>query len=268
MRRTLLLLIALLGTLGLLAGCGTSGGDDATGTTAANGSSADDKTDDGSDEGSGSMPTTEELEALLPTAEEVGSDYTEQAPDTGDDGEDSADSTDDEMDQKFEEACPGISELEFLDMGSSDDGEDDSVTASFATDDDREVEVTLDPTLDQLNEDNLDTLVDALDGCDDIEVTDEEEGFSFTISLQAERDDTYGDFGLAMTFEATIAFFGMEIPLTFAGQAFSVDGIGVTVSATSGVIEDEEAFEMTPVPYDADVLADLSALMEERVGSL
>lgn len=274
MRRTLLALIALLAAVGLLASCGTSGGNDdaSTTTAAADDGAADEGTSDesGSDEGSsdegssdegsssGSDATAEELVALLPTAEEVGGDY--QLDDSGvDEGDD--DSDDEEMDAQFEEACPGIAELEFLGQG---DGQPSAV-ASFSTEDDREIEVELDPAADELSGDNIDAIVEALADCKGVEVADEEMGGSFTIDIAAERDDTYGDVGLRMDMTATIALFGMEIPFSFAGQAFSVDGIGVFVSATSGVLEDEENFEMTPVPLDEDVLASVSELMAERV---
>jgi hypothetical protein len=256
MRRPLLLLLTLLATLGLLAACGTSGGQDAP-------TASEDQTEP---DGGGATATREQLEALLPTAEEVGSEYElDESSADGDDDDGDDEDEDDEIDRQFEEACPGIADLDFLDSGSGAD--DDAASATFTTEDDREVEVNLDPLLDELNEDNVDALVDALADCTDIEVTDED-GFTLAIDIRAERDDTFGDFGLRMDFEATVTAMGFEIPLTFAGQAFSVDGIGVTISATSGIIEDDEAMELTPVPFDEDVLASVSELMAERVGSL
>lgn len=273
MRRTLLALIALLACLGLVAGCGTSGGDATAPTTT---KAADDGagTTEPSDDSDTTEPTdtTEpsddasvavaDLEALLPTEEEVGPDYTldsSSADGTDDSGDDETDSTD----EQFKEACPGLEQLDFLDSAA--DAGDESAMVSFVTEDDREIEVELDPTSEDFTEDNLDQLVEAFSGCEDIEITDED-GISYTISITAEPDGSRGDFGLRVDMDIAIDFMGTPVTFQFAGQAFKIGDVGVFVSATSGLEETETDF--TPVPLDEEILSDLSDLMENRVNDL
>ena len=275
MRRSVLLLLALLATVGFVAGCGTSGGDDASPTTTAGKASSSSTSDGSSDttepsdattsgstettattKGHGAAPTLAELQAILPKASDIGTGYTLQ-------GDDSSDDSSDETDKQLEEACPGISKLEFLGQGQSDGS---TATANFATEDDREVDVELDPTPTHLTADNVDQIVSTLDGCKDVKVSDDSSGFSIQMSISARREDGYGDFGMRMDMQATVSAMGLEIPLTFAGHAFSVDGVGVYVSATSGV--DDSGNDIRPIPYDADILDSVSSLMEDRVGAL
>ena len=272
MRRTLTLLLALLATLGLLSGCGTSGGDDSAGTTttkaADDAAGSDDGTDstepadDGTettepadDGGSGSAATVAELEDLLPTADDVPSEYT---LDDSDDGEDSSDGSDDAMDEQFKEACPGLEQLDFLDTSS----DDETAQVTFSDPDDRELSVELDPANEDFTEDNIGLIVDAFADCDEVSLTDED-GVDYTISIQAEEDGSRGDFGMRLDMHVAIDFLGTPIELDFAGQAFSVDGVSAFVSTTSGISETETDF--TAVPLDEELLGDISDLMENRL---
>jgi predicted small secreted protein len=284
MRRSpLLLLLVLLGCLGLLAGCGTSGGEDADeGATATTAAPDDDGSDDGgTDEGTtetteggsddggsdeGSSASIEALEAILPTVEDVGPGYEVDESSADDDDDDMGDDEDDEadpMDEAFIEACPGLEQLAFLDLDSDDAG--DSAMISFSDENDRELAVELDPSTEDFTEDNVDALVEAFAGCDDISLTDED-GANFTISIVAERDGSRGDFGMRFDMDVAVDFLGTPIDLQFAGHAFSVDGIAAFVSVTSGISETETTFDM--VPLDEELLGDMADLMENRLNDL
>lgn len=272
MRRRLLLLIALLASLGLVAGCGTSGGE-ASSTTTTAAPAPDDGADDATtteptdadepdqpDDGGTATISVEELEALLPTEEEVGNGYVLEESTADGTAETDDDEDTDSTDQQFEEACPGLAELDFLDDAS--DADDSSAMVSFATEDERELEVELDPTSEDFTEDNLDELIDAFADCQDLEITDED-GFTSTISISAQPDGSRGDFGLRLDMDISIDFLGTPVSFQFAGQAFKIDDIAVFVSATSGLEETETDF--TPIPLDEELLGDISDLMENRV---
>lgn len=278
-RHPLLALLALIPVLSLLAGCGASGGDDATAqdkatTTAA---STDDETtdepadggtsttegDDSSDDPSGG-PTSAALAELLPTLDEIGTGYEVSDEDLTDDPPSSDDSSDDGSDptqDAIEEACPGAKILEDLDNTSDDNA--DEVSREFSTAADATVEVALDPTPDQFDQETVDKVVEALSDCGKI-TTEDEDGNAIEMEITAEKNDDYGDFGLTMTMNASFSLMGMTIPIDFKGVIFSVDGTTVSVIATSGL--DDTTFEA--VDGDYDKIPDLAATMEERVGSL
>lgn len=279
MRRPLLALLALFATVALLAGCGASGGQDAVDagapTTAAPDGGTDGEQPDQGDETDDTEPSNgpsgvalSDLEAILPTEADLGGDYVATADDADDDGSD--DETDPELeaddasDDAFLEACPAAAELEFLD----DVGDDDEqAVAGFETEDQREIEVSLAPQAPAaFSGDNLDTIVDALSDCGTIEV--EEDGTKITFTITAERDDTYGEDGLRLDMDASFELMGMALDLTFVGRAFTIGDVGVFISGTSGLATEDGSFEATTVPVDADLVEELAALMEERVGAL
>lgn len=274
MRRTpLTLVLAVLASFALLAGCGASGGsDDASDTTVAETTApeapddttttTDDDTDD--DEGddpdpSGSI-TEADLEAILPTAADVGNGY---VLGEDDEAEDDDESDADDTDAAFEEACPALNELEF-------DGEEvEGPSRTFEVPgDEREISVqlSLDPTV--FAEDEIDDLIAAFDECGQVDITDDESGMGISFELAAERSDEFGDYGMQLDLDASFAFFGAPIEIQLRGLIFGLNGVGVFISAASGMDEGESGFELTPVPLDEDVLLEVAALMEERVGAL
>ncbi len=281
MRRfPILVLLALV--LSLLAACGTSGGDDSAGsdakttTSAASNEDEDDDTPATPADGDPSdRPTSATLADLLPTAEEVGPGYEMSDEDLGDDADESDDDgddadgddagddadEDDPTEQAILEACPGADILSELD--NSDDDNADEVSREFENEAEASIEVALDPTPDQFNEETVAKVVEALSDCGTI-TTEDGDGGQIEMELSAEETDEFGDFGLTMTMDATFSIMGMTIPISFRGLIFSVDGTTVSVVATSGL--DEATFES--VPGDYDLVPELAALMEERVASL
>jgi hypothetical protein len=251
MRRSPLLPLLILAPLvALLAACGvsegveqpTAGGE--TPTTVADG------------------PSAAELAGILPTAEEVGDGYEVSEEDLTDEAEEpDAEDEEDPTEDAILEACPGAKVLEELDDTSGDNP--DEVSREFETDDDRTLEVSLDPTGGDFTEENLDTVVEALADCGTIKTKDDE-GNDIEMTLEAERDDRYGDYGVAMTMDATFELFDEALTIEFRGQIFNVDGVTVSVVATSGL--DDATFEV--VPGDYDKVAELATEMQDRVAAL
>ncbi len=177
-RRTALLLTTLT-LLVVLAGCGATGGNDHADATPA------------------------QLEAILPTADDVGADYEldESDEDDSTDNDADGDGTDDDM----ADACPALAELSL--EGSAADNEDE-VTRSFTADDDRSVEVSLDPTPADLTEDKVAELVDAVNECGTVDLSDDES--TMTMDLSAELDDSFGDYGVRLTIGANVEAMAAE----------------------------------------------------------
>ena len=280
-RHPILALLVLVPVLSLLASCGASGGDDKadtgdkTTTTAAasDDEGADEPVDDSGDQGGdqgddqGGSVTSAALADILPTAEDIGPEYSLSDEDLTDEADDDeADDAGDEeeadpTEQAIIDACPGAEILNELD--NDDDANADEVSREFETEADATIEVALDPTPDQFDEETVGKVVDALSDCGTIE-TEDDEGNAITMEISAEETDEFGDFGLTMSMTAEFSAMGMTIPIEFHGLIFSVGGTTVSVVATSGL--DDATFE--PVAGDYDLIPDLGGLMQERVESL
>jgi len=283
-RHPLLALLVLIPVLSLLASCGTSGGNDAADTdakTTTTASASDDGADDPVDEttttaddGGGeeaSGVTSAQLADILPTVDDIGAGYEMSDEDLADndDAADEPDESDDEssadeedpMDQAIIDACPGAKILEDLD--DSDDENLDEVSREFSTEADATIEVALDPTPGLFTEETVGKIVDGLADCGTIE-TEDEDGNAMTMDIAAEETDAYGDYGMTMSMSAEFSMMGTTIPIDFEGLVYNVDGVTVSVIATSGL--DDATFEATPGDYD--MIPELASLMQERVESL
>ena len=268
MRRTTPAAIALTAAL-LLAGCGASGGDDSSSTTTKADSKTTSTTSDGGStkdttaattttEAKGSSITEAALKAILPEASDIGPDYTLDEITTGGDSGDSSDDEPDATDKAMEEACPEVAKLDFGTSG----GNEDEVTASFKTKDDRGIEVSLDPSPSGLEEENIDEIIDAFNACKEIKVT--EQGTDMVMTLKAEKLDGFGDFGIKVNFDIAFQMMGSDLGLQFHGYVFKANDVAVSVLATSGL----DPATMAAVPADVKLLDPLSAEMEKRVGTL
>ncbi len=248
----------------LLAGCGETGGDDAATTTEA--TSPDESTtttgdettttEDGATtttESSGGDVSIEDLEALLPEADEIRAGYTVQQPDDDDDDDENP------ADAAIQDACPDAAD--FFD----DQGDDDpKAEREFADAMDRSISVGLDPTPRNLGADVLDEVIDVVNGCGTI--TYDQDGFDVSADISAERDDTYGDRGVVMSMSITMEHPQLPAPLQLdmMSHIFVMGSVSVNVEATDGVDDDA----MQAVDGDFDLIPELAALMEERVATL
>ena len=273
-RTTRSALLALVPLLALLAACGASGGDDAapsgdeaTTTAVADEGSANaaSTTTAGSDDGGDvtDAPSVAALVDLLPTAAEIGDGYEVSDEDLTDEPDDESTddtTTSDPTEDAILEACPGAEVIQELDNSSGDNP--DEVSREFSTDTDKTVEVSLDPTGGDFTEENVDKVVEALSDCGTIKT--EEDGTKVEMTIKAERNDDLGDFGVQMSMDATFELMGTPVEISFRGRIFSVDGVTVSVVATSGL--DDTTFQA--VPGDYDLVPTLSNEMQDRVAAL
>lgn len=249
-----------------VAACSTSGQNASTdGGTATTAVASDPSTTTGSGDPVPSPSTTEatsgprevtvaDLETILPTAREVGGSY-----DIDDSGGDNDSSSDPASDAAFETACPGASDLFESDV----DDDEESAEVSMQDGDNRVFEVTLDPVPDPVfDEDSIDQLVDAINGCDTVIFTDDD-GWDFTIDLEVERDDAFGDVGVLMSMEVTLDRSELDAPLEigYTLRSFLVDTVTVSVSASDGI--DDVTYET--IPRDDTIVEEYAEVMETRV---
>lgn len=257
MRRTpILALLVLVPVLSLLAACGASGGEQGAGSDQAATTAAE------NDE----PPSTAALADALPTVDDVGNGYEMSEEDldgeaSNDPDEDDDNDGSDPTDQAIIDACPGA---EILNELENEDDSSDEITREFSKAGDVSIEVGLDPTPGNFTEETVDKVIEALADCETITTTDEETGGEIELTLEAERNDDYGDFGLELSMSATFELLGQPVSIEFQGVIFSVNGVTASVVATSGF--DEDTFEV--VEGDYDLVPELATLLDERVSAL
>lgn len=220
--------------------CSTSGGDtDATGTTI----------------GGDVEVTVADLEAILPTAEEVGRGYQVQ-PSTGDD--ESAD--DDTTEAAVEAACPGM-EGAFGDLGGDNT---DASEVSMLDADNRGFEVKINAAP-GLSPETLDEQVATINGCGVIDFTNDD-GSDITIILGAERTDDFGEVAVNFTMDMTVDHESLAAPyeIGFVSRSFRVGSLSSTIM----VVDGGDPATMEAFPAHNDLLDEYSAEMETRLTDL
>ena len=260
------LLAALASAMVLFGACSAEGGgEDAGPTTAATESTTttpeggDDETtptttepttttDDSGGDGGGA-PTSDELTAILPVATDVGPGWTETEP-----------SSDSEDDSSFDEQCPAAAEL-----GLNDEDQSDEVHAAFVDAEERQVDITLSPSADEIDDEELADFVDALNDCGTLTETDET-GLLTTLDIEATVDATYGDQGVRL--QADVALSGgsltQDVTVTIYALLWRTDTVSVELTATDGV--DPTALES--VPIDPELLTPLADDLDAQVNDL
>jgi len=240
----------------LVAGCSTSGGGSEGGdkttttggdepTTTSGGDETTTSTGGGPDDG----PTTEDLEAILPAATDIGAGWTEDnTPD------------DDEENTSFEEQCP-----EVADVGLGDDDDSDKVTQKFMDTEERQLEVSLSPTAEALDQDQLEAFVDAINQCGTITDTNDQ-GVTSSFDLEAQADRDYGEQGIRLQADVTIKsdVLPRELTLTLYSLSWREGTVGVQITAFDGI--DDATFEA--VPFETDVLTGLADDVDAQVENL
>ena len=237
------------------AACSAEGDDASPDTTAA----GDVSTTDGGGDATTTTESTDpvdpsDLEALLPSDDDIPSEYVRQPDDSSDDSSDS------ELDAELEKACPDAVRIGDL----IDDGSDDSdqVSRSWKTeDDDREIEVQLKPA----NEKDVpvEDFIDAINSCDVIET--DLNGTAATLELAAESLDL-GDEAMKLEMTITFEILGEPTELVLHGFMFHRDGVAAQVSATSGLAQ-TGATDFEVVDADVDVAEQLAADLDDAIQS-
>ena len=263
-RRALVALAAVSALI--LSSCGTSGGDTAEDvTTTSAGGDAEVTTTTGpdgpdpTDPAPSSEVTVADLEALLPDAGEFGPDFTIRT-ETGDDEDDPDDVI---FEQAITSTCPEV--VEFM---ATDDDDSTRVERSFEDAQERTIAVSynLDPK--NLDPAILDTIIDAINGCDEIELT-LTTGLEMSVSFEAERYHDHGEVGVTYFNHITINHPSIEAPVTMTqiGISFSIDGISGGISVGDG-LEEITPTRLRPVEAPDEHLQTYPAEIEANLRSL
>ena len=241
--------------------CSASGGDDTAdpaATTTAGGDEASTTTS-----GDGPVPTTEDaeptevtvadLEALLPTAADVGQGYRVKTDEGGDD-------SDKEVEAALAEACPGIEEA-FVNVGAK---EDNAATVSMEDGNTRLFEVKLNASP-NISPETLDEQIATVNGCDPF-TYDAGGGSDITMKMAAGRSDDFGEAEVNFTLELTIENDDLPAPVRvrFTSRTFLVGSVSATVTVSDGI--DDATFET--IPGDTDLVDQYSYEMQNRLTDL
>ncbi|QXC62804.1 hypothetical protein KSP35_08505 [Aquihabitans sp. G128] len=257
-RPTRLLVAVLAATTLLVGACSAGGSDDAgdkTTTTAradkTTTTAADEETTttEGTDPG-GDDPTTSDLEAILPTADDLGAGWTA-----------STESDDGQEDTTIEDQCPEAAAL----IPTDDEDDSDHAKAHFQTSDGREVSVELTPEAKQLGKDDLEQYATALNDCKP-EITDPDTGLKTAFAFDVTPTDAYGD--AALQIEATVTLSGDALPKTIELMLYSLvyrtGSVGVEISGQDGVDDATAAVKA----FDPDLLIKLADDVDPKITDL
>lgn len=258
-------LLAAVLLAAILTACSTSGGsdDDAATTTTVDvtssteeGGPTDEPPDDTADDTADEPATTDssdigDLDALLPTEADLPGwteTYRGPRPPKDDSGQTAADTA-------IADQCPDADSL----LTEFEDSRDDRPRAQATfTKDGIEAEFTVGEPADHFTPENVDALVDALDGC---EVEYAEDGYEWLIVFFPASDDTYGDYGFRTWMASEILLPNGEMTeLHVRGHMFALDGLAAEVAVTDG-IEDDGA----PIPADPDLIDQWLPQMEATI---
>lgn len=198
--------------------------------------------------------TAEQLEAIMPTADDIGNGYAPKAPEAEDD--------DVVSDAAMEEACPEATELA-AQLG-TDEESTNVVEREFETEDGRQIQIALNPEAEALAGDDLTDLIAAVNECDAVEISGDDADTTMTFGMA--EDDRWGDQGFEVTIGVHVE--GDQLPqpldLELHGVGYRLGTVGVTVFATDGV--DETTF--AAVPADVELASELAADLEPEIEAL
>lgn len=170
------------------------------------------------------------------------------------------DDSDDDPGPAFEDQCPELARL------GGDETEEDGteIEAAFEHTDGRSIDISLNPEAREVTDEEVDELVDAVNGCGEVTFTDDA-GFETTATLNAETTGAYGDQGVRLSLAAEISGPGIPQPvsLNIAGHAYRRGNVGVEVRVTDGV---DDGLQVTP--SDLDQLDSLAARIDTDLEEL
>ncbi len=250
--------LTLVGAL-LLAGCGSSSSDGEKDTTTTE-AAAPDETTTTADQADDTTTTTEagdeptdgpsadDLEALLPTAADLGDGWSDDPADESDD----ADTT---FGDAVTEQCPAAAAL-------IDPDKTDNPRAAFTDEAGAGLSVSLSPDAEEAD---VDAVVAEITACEPV-VIEDEDGTVTTLTLEAATTQDYGDQGLQLRAEASITHPDLAAPLVINNYLllFRTGTVGVRINGTDGYAEDN----VTAVPIDGDLLVAVADDLNTEVADL
>lgn len=251
--------LGLLAVAALLAtGCGAKGTSEGSpATTAAPGNATTIAPDPNTDppetttttDPDDGQVTAADLESILPTAADIGSQFDEAPADDADD--DDPDPIGDAIDGQ----CPDITDL-------GDDDEDDRVSANFEDDEGRTVTVELSPSAKERDPEELAEYLDVINECVDVTASDDQ--YDYIISFKASEEKALGEQAIRLASIVTISGGDLEAPLSLTNYAynFRVGTVGARVGGSDGTVGSERA------EFDATDLDPIAQDLEDRIDEL
>ena len=194
--------------------------------------------------------TDAQLHAALPPASAIGAGYTIDTSPSSNDPNDPAN-------KAITKACPDAAKI----LNSPDDPHDAKVSYKVANDG-RGIETDAGRNHQGITSAGIDKVVAAIAKCSTIAWTDA--GASYTGTLTAKRDDTYGDFGMQINYDITVAGNGQSIVVHAVGVLWERGGLTGGVLITSGFDQATGA----AVPGDFDRLAPIASTIDANLKTL
>lgn len=208
-------------------------------------------------QGGGTTPTKRltdaELEKLFPLRADLPTGYTR--PERG--------STSDDDTGEFDDQCPQMAEAT-KDLGTRSRKE---LERAWTNPKNARIEVTLNGRAKVRDDAIIDRYIEAANSCGEMDFSSG--GPGSTITLQASREDRWGEQGFRMKIEVTLNDERLPRPVTVRGESISFrrGSVSVTVSVQGGV--DEETFETDdPDTATLEKVADgIDAQLKQKLGS-
>ncbi len=197
----------------------------------------------------------------MPSAADVGPDYKIDTSSSSSGG-----ASDAAVQAALDKACPADARQVLDSMSSSGSGTSPGeVSRDFVTSDDRSASVTLGPVDPKDTAAKLDAAIGALNKCGTVTFSDAD-GYHYSMTMSAKRDDTYGDLGLSLTVKMTIDAAGLTEPIAVEMRMrnFHRGSVDASVMVTSGF----DPQTMKPVPGDFSMLDSLSADLDQKISAL
>lgn len=193
----------------------------------------------------------DDLWSVLPSEAIVGREFTATDMQVGSSGEPDA------SDRMFERECPGLASL----LDTMSDDPTPYAGRSFNADDNRSIIIYLftagDPKIGFTTKKDLDELVDDLTACPPLETSNE------VLEIEAESDDSFGDFGAHLTLTVSPVDDVDIAPRTGTVQVFRVGSAFVGVQAMSGWTRNGAASTV-----DQNLVASLTRNLESQLRDL
>lgn len=220
-------------------------------TTEGEASTEDEATTEEAPATTGSAPTAEQLDGLLPEPADLGAGWS--------DAPTSADSDDPALDAAIEAQCPELARLQ------DEEDEADEVVGSYVNADSTELEVTLDDDAEAYSDEEFTAIIDAIGTCGEVTYTDDR-GLTYLLNLSAQKEDGLGEQAARLTVDIHAEGSGLAQPIDLISNliAFRRGPVGVSITGTDAV----DGETQTVTPFDPALLDELAPMLDDDLADV